>query len=277
MKNYDVANQRGTMLARVTVGTAGVTKVVAATIAAAAAAPNQPTGDAVELPPAGGVYEKSDFLVTNLPQDGPFADNKQFCYWGLDSNDKVLEIGDPVTFAAVPNPCTKTVDARNCIWLTYAEPDLPALSTYGETAEAGSPYAPAGVRVPGTAKTVRVQAAGGPWAHDPAPARETGPDGITGSEQDLARADIYKDAGNAKLHADTIQGQSLKLNLLVGLREYQPAGEGTTEIPVGSDATFDVIPGGGMAQPYRLRLAMHDGFQWSNNHGTVNATITFTE
>ena len=130
--------------------------------------------------------------------------------------------------------------------------------------------------MPDTATSVRVQGGNTLWAHSPSTNRESGPGGLPGSE-DLATAHAAK-YKNADLQSLNIIGQKLALNLLVGLREYEaPDTEYTTEIAIGTDATFDVVPASGTNRPVRLRLAMHDGYEWSNNHGEVAVTVTWTE
>src|SRR5262245_56922032 len=110
MKNYSTATHQGEMPVRITITTSGVTKVMAATIAAGVTGPTTPAGDDLfEIPMSGNVASMNNFVVKCLPPRGPFTHNKQLCYWGLNADNEVLELGEPVTFAAVPNPCTMSV------------------------------------------------------------------------------------------------------------------------------------------------------------------------
>jgi len=221
-----------------------------------------------------GVFEKQNFPVTDLPATevptDPAINTKRVFFREYDTTG--TNVGDKSNgFIALPNPLTVKVEATSCLWLTYDTSNTPM--PYGEKNMA--PYTPFAMLVPtpATEATQVALHATGLWRHNPSVARESGPGGLTGQISGV-RAD-YKTAAH---FSDKINDLNLALNRLVALWDYGDASLVTTELDVGTDATLMIQNSSppALVRPVRLRLGMHDGYEWSNNSGLVEVTITWS-
>lgn len=275
LANYDPSGNRGKMSVAVEPTASSVEHVLVKTIPYGQQPPQDPPGGEVELPKVSSSrYATDDYWVEGVAQTDGFKKNKTLCYWGKNGGGTVVERRF-LAFTAVPNPCLGSVSGKHCIWLTYA-PTGQTLP-HGETTNEADGYLPWGVRVPINATSVRVEAVSGSWGHEAA--NMTGAIGRTGTGQNLSFRWEYKNAtlsSESILDAADTTGTPLDLNRLVGLWEYEEYFTApTTEIDIGPDSGTVTIPTTD-ARPLRLRLGMHDGFEWSNNVGSLGVRVTWS-
>jgi hypothetical protein len=123
---------------------------------------------------------------------------------------------------------------------------------------------------------MQFEATGDTWGHGPGNTGDSDANGLGGTVS-LAES-AYRDT--PALHAGRIIGDSLPFNRLVGLREYRTPGDADTkEIDIGRKpaSAIPVVSALSTERPYRLRLGLHDSYEWSNNNGQIAVTITFAE
>lgn len=257
-------NPDGKILVEVERLTEDIDKVLVAIRDAGAAEPNDPPDDAVELTLAAQTFSGNVYAGA-VPMADPGMDNKFLKAWPYDGE----VIGDPALEdfkATAAATVTAKVDARNCIWLTWAPKDY-SVPTYGES---GCDYRPRTLVVPSDAtQAVVTVTSSGKWNHHPPTDAGTGPNGKD-DQRPLEKPELYK---TAELKSWSIDGSTaLNLNLLVGIWDWG-SDTATTEIPIGQSATIDW---GGGARPEKLQLAFHDGYEWSNNSGTMDVQVVWS-
>ncbi len=177
-----------------------------------------------------------------------------------------------------PVVVTVNVSGGACIWYAWALDSqlVPGNVPYTET----TANRPAIVTIPAGANWVSIQALGN-WGHTPSSSDTSGPDGLPNflTALDDSTTSAYNPDGSIHYRSSTIQGSLLidgidtRVNQLVGVWQHGssvPPTVTTNEFAIGSsyqgfipsDATF-------------LFMGLHDGFQWSNNTGSVTATLQF--
>ena len=163
-----------------------------------------------------------------------------------------------------------TVSAKHCPWFAWtpaSELDGPSgagLGPYGED----SSYKPVLIDVPPWAKSYSVTAAGS-WHNGPGTFYD--PDGYPDSTQSLTdgRYQTNYTGGNA------IDDRVTRTGELVGawqIGEMTPPPQGSTQLfAIGKLYEHGFVP----EDAKKLVLGFHDGFEWTNNVGSVDATITW--
>jgi hypothetical protein len=172
---------------------------------------------------------------------------------------------------AFPGNFPVVVDARCCLWLSFAE--NAAVLPQGEM---HPEYRPIGMLVPEkdglnvNITKVNLEArTTDQWQKGPNPALITNADGLVGSEADLADPN-YKTGGN--VHSANITGGAFRKGELVAL--WDDGTQTATEVRVGLTNPLQNVPTTGQ-RPTRLHLAFHDGVEWVNNTGSVVVRVTW--
>ncbi len=221
--------------------------------------------------PGSGTFQNDTVPVLNLPGASPVAvaNNKRVFFGSYDVNNNLL-VADSVAFMAFPGTFPVVVDARCCIWLTFAE-DAAELPNGEKPPE----YRPIPLLVPdknglnATITKVNLAArATDRWQKGPAAALITDADGLVGSEANLADPN-YKTVAAA--HAANITGMAFRKGRLVAL--WDDGSQTATEVDVGLSNPMQNLPGG--TRPAKLHLAFHDGVEWSNNTGSVVVQVSW--
>ncbi len=244
--------------------TADIDKVLVAILDANTAEPNDPPADAVELTLNAQTFSGEVFAGA-VPMVQPATDNKYVKAWPYDgavTRDTAVEDFTASAAATV----SVTVDAKNCIWFTWA-PEGYSVPTYGES---GGAFRPQGLIVPSDAtQAVVTVTSESEWKHDPAAGAASGPNGKN-DQRPMEKPELYKTEALKSLLIDG--STKLNLNLLVGIWDWGPD-TATTEIPIGQSAT---INWGGGTRPDKLQLAFHDGYQWANNSGDMAVQVVWS-
>jgi hypothetical protein len=238
--------------------------------------PNDPPADAIP-----GGFNGNDFTVDKVP--GAYANigtantDNQIAVW--------VRYGAnwDVAFASFHAKATTTFDvkvtAKQAIWFAWA-PD----GYEGPQGESGSAYRPVSLLVPADAASVGIEANDDMWRHDPNNSASSNANGL--SKQRPLERDGYRTAAFNNLAIRTTTdsprgGIKANLNLLVCCWQMGtgiPPADSTDEIGVGKGPTSLDVPSplssGEFA--YRLMLAFHDGYQWTNNSGDITATVTWS-
>jgi len=231
--------------------------------------PSSLPDDAVELNQIGSTHTFEHFHVpvaTGL-QTPSGNDNKVVAWPANDPND----LGTPhaVSFPVrVPSaPFTVDVSARQSIWFAWAPRDYPT-TAFGEESHL---YCPVQLVVPQDAglNGARISAnSSHEWTHrmQSASTRSSDADGLDDTRP-MERPDVYKVAA---LRSDNISGSDLELNRLVGMWGIDHT-QACSEFSIGLGGGSFSFPGG--TRPRLLFLGFHDGFEWSNNSGSVSVTV----
>lgn len=230
---------------------------------------NPPSG-LTRLPLNNGIYQLADFPIAGVPAAAPGANNKHLTVGYYDTGGNRVGNTHERAFKAWGGEVAVSVSAKYCIWLINAASGQ-VLNPFNESTTPADGYVPPELTVPVGATSVRITGSGGPWQHDPDPATQSGPEGRVGTDQPLDPnfAHVYQ---NNALGSDVILSATVRLNRLVGLWALTDATAATTEFDVGVDSGDVAVP----EEAKALHLGFHDGFQWSNNSGTVNATVVWT-
>jgi len=167
---------------------------------------------------------------------------------------------------------TVSVDARQSLWFAYAHPAYPVRRWL----EIGDTYRPLAIPVPALATKVALSVnVSELWGHvngDFSQASGQGSD----VPLDPRYQDNYREMNLQGLNSWNITGISTKLNMFVIMFGGDASLTGTnynTEIAVGLSTTSIDIPTSPV--PTKLYLAMHDGYEWTNNNGIVDVGITW--
>lgn len=226
-----------------------------------------------ELVQEGGTefFSSDNVPVLGLPAISPVANNKRVFIGSYDVNNDRLSLPDSFPFMAFPSVFPVVVDARCCLWLSFA--DNVAVLPNGEQ---HPEYRPIALLVPdkdamnvGITKVDLAARLMDRWQKGPDPLLITDADGLAGSEADLADPN-YKTGGN--VHSANITGGAFRKGELVAL--WDNGTQIATEVEVGFTHPLQVIPTNA-ARPTKLHLAFHDGVEWSNNTGSVVVQVSW--
>ncbi len=160
-----------------------------------------------------------------------------------------------------------TVPAKACLWFSWASDKQlgTADAPQGPFDEFAPDYRPVEINVPAGAAMLTVTA-NGTWSHKDA---RSGPDGIR--EAMSLKTPDYKSAGFRGTAA--IRDVKAPLNALVGMWQIGNTvpSEASSVVPfvIGSEIKDVKVPAGAQ----KLFLGFHDGQEWSDNTGQVEATL----
>jgi hypothetical protein len=227
----------------------------------AAQVPDTPTGgpDERRVTPVAGEFS------ADVPNAVAGADNV-VKVWGYTSGGEVDR--KSLSFLGQAAQVVQSVDATCCLWFAWAPSAPPAPpGPYGEAIDS---HRPVGLLVPVGARTVSITAQG-TWRHNPSDECASDANGRTNAPPEAEKPEYHNYGAGPK------PGGTLPLNMLVGFWEIGGAAraacpdELADELAIGSSWLDHEVPDGAT----RLFLGFHDGFEWNNNSGAVQATITW--
>ncbi len=238
-------------------------------------APVNPS-DYFELSNGGsGTTYSYDATVLN-PTNAPRRNNRVVVVGAYDSDDALINGSEAACgFMLMPRTFQVNVSAKCCIWMTFA-PTGTVNQQYNESVQE---YLPVSLGIPDNASQILLEAISGEWRHDPAESAKSDANGRSLAKP-LEKPNLYRD--NPALYAQNFTGPNdedlatynIELNKLIAFLDYGPENYNKI-IKVGNAATTVLIPST-TPRPSFLQLAFHDGFQWSNNSGSVSVKVTWS-
>lgn len=214
----------------------------------------------------------------NLPTVAPSRNNKVVVVGAYNAGNALIP-GSQAScgFMLMPRVVQVSVGAKCCIWMTFA----PAGTINGTHNETVPEYLPVSLRIPDNAIQAVVEAIAGEWRHDPADSTKSDADGRT-EKRPLQFPALYRN--NPALYAQNFTGPNgedlaafpIALNKLIAFLDYGPENINKV-IEVGKNTAQTPIPiPYADPRPSSLQLAFHDGYQWSNNSGSITVKVTWS-
>jgi len=239
---------------------------------------SSPPDDAWEVPQDGDsnnfIHEKIPVAAARITATD--VANNKLAVWGTNEDGSSVTGSEEVEIEAiVPAQINGLiVGARQAIWFAWALRGFTG-APFGEADDQAGTYRPLPLIVPeeATITSVTVTTTTGEWNHQMSvAAHASDANGRAETEQHLSEthASGYK---NATFRSDRITSGNYVLNRLVGLWGIDPTID-ATEVQLGVGPTTKLVPFG--TRPTKFFLAFHDGFEWSNNTGTVTVNVVWS-
>ena len=199
------------------------------------------------------------------------ADNKVTAIPQLDNGDFNVADADMVSYIGRPALEEEVVTAKQCIWFTFADDDLPGLGPENDREANTRDHKPVKFKVPANAGGLTINASGR-WRHYfPVNGNDNAVAGPDGRGETVVlqmpgyRSEFY---GSDEI---TLIGPTNVASLIGLWVDATPEAIGA---PFSIGSIFPQSPIPGTAE--ELSLAFHDGKRWHNNSGKVLVELNWT-